>query len=206
MKGGSSPNANGQHDAATKYLNSQECQMPEMVDPHGAWPYIMPLDSSPYDGSDGRANALRLRLRAAIHRTKLTRALAEGVDPSTDDELALRARQLTSERSRKAFVRSLRRTIAEAHLPARTRARVSIIDGGAVRDVEAAIAEMIERLLSPLPVRAEGMAMLERILTNADGSPLYNRSGPGALRQMIRDAAAALDSWRSGLHEFPLAV
>jgi len=83
---------------------------------------------------------------------------------------------------------------------------VSIIDGGAVRDAEAAIAEMIERLLSPLPVRAEGMAMLERILTNADGSPLYNRSGPGALRQMIRDAAAALDSWRSGLHEFPLAV
>jgi len=180
--------------------------MPEPVDPYSARPYTTRLDSSPYDGSDGRANSLRLRLRTAVHRTKLTRALAEGVDPSADDELALRARQLTSDRSRKALARSLRRTIAEAHLPASTRARVSIIDRGAVLDAEAAIAGMIEPLLSPLPVQAEGVAMLERILANVDRSPLYNRSERGALRQMIRDATAALDRWPSRLHEFPLAA
>jgi hypothetical protein len=143
--------------------------MPEAVDRHGAWPYVTPLDSSPQDGFRGRGTVLRLRLRAAVHRTKLTRALAEGVDPDAGDELALRARQLTSERARKAFAHTLRRTIAEAHLPASTRARVSIIDGGAVRDAEDAIAGLIERLLSPLPVRAQGVALLERILTNADG-------------------------------------
>jgi len=180
--------------------------MPEAVDRHGAWPYVTPLDSSPQDGFRGRGTVLRLRLRAAVHRTKLTRALAEGVDPDAGDELALRTRQLTGERARKAFAHTLRRTIAEAHLPASTRARVSIIDGGAVRDAEDAIAGLIERLLSPLPVRAQGMALLERILTNADGSPLYNRSEPGALRQTICDATAALDRWQSGLHEFPLAV
>jgi len=127
------------------------------------------------------------------------------VDPSADDELALRARQLTSDRSRKALARSLRRTIAEAHPPASTRARVSIIDRGAVLDAEAAIAGMIEPLLSPLPVQAEGVAMLERMLANVDRSPLYNRS-ERALRQMIRDATAALDRWPSRLHEFPLAA
>ena len=180
--------------------------MPETVDPRSARHYTTPLDSIRDAGSGGRTNSLRLRLRTAVHRTKLTRALAEGVDPSAGDQLALRARQLTSERSRKMLARSLRRTIAEAHLPASTRARVSIIDRRGVLNAEAAIVEMIERLLSPLPVQAEGMAVLERILTNADGSPLYNRSEPRALRHVIRDAIAALDRFPFALHEFPLAV
>jgi len=123
-----------------------------------------------------------------------------------NDELALRGRQLTSARNRKMLARSLCRTIADAHLPASTRVRVSIIDRRGVLNAEAAIGEMIERLLSPLPVQAQGMAMLELILTNADGSPLYNRSEPGALRHMIRNATAALDRFPSRLHEFPLAV
>jgi len=101
--------------------------MPETVDPRGAGPYGMPLDSSPDYGSRGRTNALRRRRRAARH-SKLTRALAEGVDPSANDELALRGRQLTSARNRKMLARSLCRTIADAHLPASTRVRVSIID------------------------------------------------------------------------------
>jgi len=180
--------------------------MPETVDPHGARPYAPPLDSTRDDGSDVRVNSLRLRFGTVVHRTRLTRALAKGVDPSAGDELALRARQLTSERNRKMLARSLRRTIADGHLPARTRARVSIIDRRGVLNAEAAIVEMIERLLSPLPVRAEGMAMIELILTNADGSPLYNRSEPGALRRMVRDAIAALDGFPSRSHEFPLAI
>jgi hypothetical protein len=83
---------------------------------------------------------------------------------------------------------------------------VPIIDRGAVLDGEAAIAEMIERLLAPRPVQARGMALLERIVTNADGSPLYNPSPPGTLRRMIRRAAAALDAQPAHSHEFALAV
>jgi hypothetical protein len=180
--------------------------MPNTVDPHGAQPYTTPLESSSPRGSDSRANSLRLRLRTSVHRGKLTRVLAEGADPRESDELALRARQLTSERSRKALARTLRRSIAEAYLPARTRARVSIIDRRGVLNAESAITAMVERLLGPRPVQAQGMAMLERILTNADGSPLYNRSSPGALRQMIRAATAALDRHPAGSHEFALAV
>ena len=101
---------------------------------------------------------------------------------------------------------SLRRTIAEARRPARTRSAVPFIDRGAVLDAEAAIAEMIERLLAPRPVEAQGMAMLERIVTNADGSPLYNASERGTLRRMIRSATAALDAQPAQSHQFALAA
>jgi len=180
--------------------------MPDTVDPHGAQPSTTPAESVADCGSGCRGNSLRLRLRTSVHRAKLTRSLAEGVEPEASDELALRARQLTSERNRRALAGALRRSIADAHLPVSTRARVSIIDRRGVLNAEAAIAEMIERLLRPRPVQVKGMAMLERILTNADGSPLYNRSEPGALRQMIRDATAALDRQPAGSHEFALPV
>jgi len=180
--------------------------MPSMVDPYGARPFTTPLDAVPDHGSDRRPNSLRLRLRTSVHRAKLTRALAEGADPGASDELALRARQLTSERNRKTFAHSLRRSLAEAHRPARTRGVVSIIDRRAVLDAEPAIAEMVERLLGPRPVQAAGMAMVERILTNADRSPLYNSSERGALRQTILVATVALDSRPAGSHAFTLAA
>ena len=81
-----------------------------------------------------------------------------------------------------------------------------IIDRGAVLNAEAAIAEMIERLLAPRPVQTEGMAMLEQIVTNADGSPLYNAGAPGELRRVIRGATAALDAQPAESHGFALAV
>jgi hypothetical protein len=175
--------------------------MPGMVDPYGARPYIGPPYSTP---SDGRANSLRLRLRTALHRARLTHALAAGADPDANDELAMRARQLTGRRTRRVLARSLHRTVAEAHRPA-TRV-VSIIDRAAVLNAEDSITELAERLRSPAPVQPEGMAMLDRILTNAERSPLYNRAEPGALRRVICGATAALDARPSQSHEFVLAV
>ena len=82
----------------------------------------------------------------------------------------------------------------------------SIIDRRAVLDAEPAIAELIEHLLEPRPVQAAGMAMVELILTNADRSPLYNASDPGALRQTIRVATATLERQPAGSHQFTLAA
>jgi hypothetical protein len=178
--------------------------MPSMVDPYGARPFTPPLDSIPDSGPDRCASSLRVWLRTSVNRAKLTRALAEGAEPGASDELALRARQLTSERHRATLARSLRRSIAEAHRPARTRGALSIINSRAVLVAEPAIAEMIGRLLGPRPVQAPGMAMLDQILTNADASPLYNRSEPGALRQAIRVATVALDRQSAGSHQFAL--
>ena len=99
--------------------------MPAMVDPYGARPYSPP-DMNLDVASAKEAIPLSSRVRTAVHRGRLTRALAEGADSSASPELALRARQLTSERNRRTLARGLRRTIAEARQPAMTRARVVI--------------------------------------------------------------------------------
>jgi hypothetical protein len=66
---------------------------------------------------------------------------------------------------------------------------------------------MIDQLESAEPLRARGLAMAERILTNADGSPLYNRAGPGALEWEINAATAAMSRPdRSQSHEFRVGV
>ena len=102
--------------------------------------------------------------------------------------------------------RSLGGVIAEAHRPRVIHAR-AMIDRRAALDAEAAIMEMIERLRGPSPVQPQGVALLLRILTNANGSsPLYNASEPGTLRRMIRSATAALNAQPARSHEFALAA
>jgi hypothetical protein len=144
--------------------------------------------------------------RAAFQRRELTQELAEGIDPSVSEPLTLRAAQLTSERNRKTSARTLRRTIAEAHRPPMGRSAIPIIRRRAVIDAESTINATIERLSSSAPVRAQGMAMLERILTNADNSPLYNAGSPDALAHEILVATDAMESGLSDSHEFPVGV
>ena len=68
------------------------------------------------------------------------------------------------------------------------------------------IQALIKRLTNREPVRAQGMAIAERILTNAERSPLYNPSEPGSLRRAITFATAALDPGPAWSHEFPIAA
>ncbi len=173
----------------------------------------MPAIADPYASHYGAAatsgdtaRRLHARLRATLRRSELTRALAEGADPAASPELALRAAQLTSARSRRTLSRALRRTIDEAHRPPLARARAVIIRRGAVLEAADAIRTMIARLTSPHPVQAQGMALAERILTNADGSPLYNPAERGTLQRQITVATAAMEpADRSQSHEFLLA-
>jgi hypothetical protein len=170
-------------------------------------PYDAPIDDAgSRDSRAGRSHSLLVRTRVAIQRGELTRALAEGTDPSSRPELALRAAQLTSNRSRRILARALRRTVAEAHRPAMTRAPVVIIRRSEVLNAQPAITAMIERLESSRPVRPEGMAIAERLLTNADNSPLYNAAGPGTLRQLVLAATAAMDPEPAQSHEFAITV
>jgi hypothetical protein len=155
------------------------------------------------DRSETAPRSLAVRMRVAIRREALTRALAGGTDPSSSPELATRAAQLTSDRSRKQLARSLRRALTEAYSPALTRTRISIINRRAVLDAEEAVTALISRLRSPEPVSADGMAMTEQMLTNGDSSPLYNRAEPGTLRRHVLVATAALDPTAD---EMPLAA
>ncbi|HUO69859.1 MAG TPA: hypothetical protein VMU39_03700 [Solirubrobacteraceae bacterium] len=177
--------------------------MPTIANPHGGRGYETPWTDR--QAPAVASSSLTTRVRAIVRRGDITAALARGVDPSTRPELARRATQLVSARNRRALARSLRGAIGETHNPPMARGRVVIVRRGAVLEAEAAIARLIDRLTSPAPVGAQGMAMLERMLTNADDSPLYNPAQPGRLRDRIEAATAALDPRPADSHEFPIS-
>jgi hypothetical protein len=137
--------------------------------------------------------SMKLWMRVTVRRAALTEQLAEGADPTSSPELALRASQLTSERRRRQVARSLRRTVTEAREPALTRALVSIINRYEVLEARDAVQATIARLASPGAVTAKGMAMLERMLTDGISSPLYNGSEPGTLKRQLLAAKSELD-------------
>jgi len=143
---------------------------------------------------DSPPASIKLRLTVAAKRDALTQALAEGADPSTSSERALRASQLTSDRRRRDMIKTWRRIIAESARPSPTRLLVSIVSRRAVHDAHEAIEAMLARLRSPEPVAVKGMAMLERIVTDGLTSPLYNWAEPGALRRLVLVATAELDA------------
>jgi hypothetical protein len=149
--------------------------------------------------------ALALRLRVTWTRRRLTRQLAEGADPGSSPELELRAARLTSDRERKQLVKSLRRTVRQAHERPLYRGG-SIINRRAVLDAEGAINAMIARLSYAEPVRAQGMAIADRMLRNEDNSPLYDIGEPGALRHLVSEATEALEPLPEPNHEFTIAA
>ena len=143
--------------------------------------------------SPNRLGPLLLRAHVAVRHRVLTRRLAEGADPLSSPALALRARQLTSDRSRRSLGRSLRHAVFDAHHPAPARRAFGLMRRGAVIDAEAAIDRLVKRLRSPVPITAEGAAMVERMLSDGRWSPMYSPSGPGALRWMVVVVTAALE-------------
>jgi hypothetical protein len=180
--------------------------MPAIADPYRGHPLTGHADTFRRPNAHDRARSLRLHLRASVHREELTRALAYGSDPNASDELAIRAARLTSRHSRQALARALRRTIAEAHRPLMTRSSAVIIRRGPVVDAEPEILALIDRLKGPAPVCARGVAIVERILTDADRSPLYVDGERGALSRAITLATAALEPGEAGSHEFPIGA
>jgi hypothetical protein len=152
------------------------------------------------------SRSLVLRMRVAASRDRFTRELAQGAEPGSSPERGLRAAQLTSDRRRKQLARTLRRTISEAHERGLAQSRVIIINRAQVIDAEDAINAMVARLGDAEPVRAEGMAIAERVLTNADSSPLYSSAEPGALRRQVLVATEALDTAPRAGVELPIAA
>jgi hypothetical protein len=185
----------------------EEFHMPIIANPHRFRPYEAPLYGLRQTNSDtGLSPSVSLRIRTAARRSELTRALAEGADPTTRPELELRAAQLRSSRNRNTLARALGRIVAEARRPVMTRSRVIIIRRAEVLNAEDAIMAMIERLRSSKPVLAEGMAMAEQIIADADKSPLYNPGEPGALRRLIGVARTVMEPRPAQSHEFPIVA
>ena len=180
--------------------------MPAIGDPHRGHPLSGHADTRQLPTARDRAHSLRLHVRTLIQREELTRALADGAAPSESEELALRAARLISRRNRKSFGRALRRTIDEAHRPPMSRSSAVIIRRGAVIDAEPEIRKLIDRLNGSQPVCARGVAIVERILTDGDRSPLYVSGERGSLRRAVLLATAALEPADAGSHAFSIGA
>ena len=166
--------------------------MPTIANPHGLGSYEPPFSHS--GTVDSPANSLALRMKVTAKRGALTERLAEGADPTSTSELALRASQLTTSRRRRQMAKTLRSAVAEARHPSVTRSLVSILNRRAVLEADGAIQATIARLANPEPVTIKGMAMLERMITDGGSSPFYSPAEPGTLRRQLLVAKGELDT------------
>lgn len=134
-----------------------------------------------------------LRVRVAAKRDELDRALAAGVDPAAGPELAFRAGRLVRERDRRGLAGCLRLVIAQADgSPWLTRASSREIRRGEILADRPSLVSLIERLESPRPVVAEGVAIAERLLTNLH-SPLFDWAEPGTIKRLACRAVSAME-------------
>jgi len=153
-----------------------------------------------YDSSDknttGSRRSLALRAKVALRGHALVRDLAAGAPAGMSPELTLRASKLVSNRHRQQLANTLRRTIRDAHHPSMSRANISVIDRRGVIDAEEPMNALIARLSNDEPVAAQGVAMVQMLITEGGESPLYGDTKPGNLRQQVVAATIALEPER----------
>lgn len=135
--------------------------------------------------------ALGLRVRVWASSLALDCRLAEGVRPTSSPELALRAQQLASARSRHQLSSAL-----DAAVDAARRQRgpwtpkTPIVATGVLRAAEPleCLAHDLKTLSDP-PVR--GIALVSFLVCDPT-SPLYNRHSPVTVRDIAQRARSAL--------------
>jgi hypothetical protein len=158
------------------------------------------IANSSHAGLYGRRDVSRqadpsvaVRVRARLHRSALTESLSEGADPESSPELALRARQLVGGTERRILSRTLERTLDDVRRPKLTLGGGTLVRRQEVLRAQQPLQLMIKRLRDDRPVAVEGMALIERLITDGTWSPLYNATAPGALRRLTVLATAALE-------------
>jgi len=120
-----------------------------------------------------------MRLYVALRRSKLDRALARGEDPVAQRALSVRAGQLASPTGRARVAAALERAL-EASCGRRVLTAAVAPDPTALRRNRSLLLDLVDRLRSPEPVAAAGVARLLVLLR--DGcSPLYLPAPPEVL-------------------------
>ena len=133
------------------------------------------------------------RLLARLRAGSLDRRLAAGTAPEAGSLLALRADAIVRPATRNGLARQLQRILQYAANPGRH--RPTALSGSTCRNVLNAadvLGHLVERLRSPCPVSARGMAMVKILLTDGAG-PLYYPARNGDLATSAESAINALD-------------
>jgi len=136
----------------------------------------------------------RLADRALSHMfgASLDRQLAAGCPPEVALLLAARAKHIVSPASREAVARNWEHLLNVAHSGQPSRSRAIAVRAHTIAAAEPAIRELVLRLITPLPVRAQGVAMASVLLTDATG-PVYSRRSPLTLATALEAVIAQLD-------------
>jgi hypothetical protein len=140
--------------------------------------------------------SVALRVEVFLRRWSLDHRLAMGERPELDPALALRARQLMQDKTRRSLARSLRRSLQLAYQPMRWGSSAPL-DRRAVVDATPLMDGIARRLTAPMPVGVRGVALISDML--GDGaSPLYDPGWTGeptngALKNRLTSAGRALE-------------
>jgi hypothetical protein len=138
-----------------------------------------------------RSPGLRDRAVARLRARHLDLALATGAPPEATAVLALRARRLTALGTRRSIADTYRRLVREAREGA-TGGRARLIPStGRVIAASDELTGLADKLSTPGPVDAQGVA--EALLLLSDGTgPLYNSRSQATLRASAARAAQDL--------------
>jgi hypothetical protein len=133
------------------------------------------------------------RVLARVHHFRLDQDLARGASPDANALLALRAQFLVCRPVRHRLARTFVAIIAEATGPPARPGRMRVpVRRGCVREAADVLQALVDRLLTPGPISARGMAQVQRILTDGSG-PLYYPGTEEQLRSTVQDALEALE-------------
>lgn len=133
-----------------------------------------------------------LRMRVWAGALALDCRLAEGVWPTNSPELALRARQLTSARSRRSLSNALTTAVDAARRPRRPGTARTPLAAEGILDAAGVLAALARDLttFSDPPVRA--VALVSFMVCDPT-SPLYDRHSAVSVGQIADRARSALN-------------
>lgn len=134
-------------------------------------------------------------MRARVLGPSLDASLAAGVPPESSRLLATRARDIVSLPRRQALARDWEHLLHVARGKGGKPGQVRRIRATRIAAAGPAVNELAERLGTPLPVGARGVAMATVLLTDATG-PVYNRHSRDTLAAALQTAIEQLDPER----------
>lgn len=134
------------------------------------------------------------RVRARMAGASLDGQLAAGVPPESSRLLATRARDIVSLPRRQALARDWEHLLQVASGSGKP-GQLRRVRATKIAAAGPAISELTDRLGTPLPVGARGVAMASVLLTDATG-PVYNRHSRETLKTALQAAITELDPAR----------
>lgn len=143
------------------------------------------------------APSIWLRFRVRRRQRDLDAALADGANPATSDELALRAQQLAEPGARERLAAGIENLFRLATTGTGGGATTSMVitsfDRHRVAGNQGELAALAAKLRGPGPHAIRGLAMAS-VLYRDSASPLYARTEVDQLRPAVHAAIAALDA------------